>query len=127
MREIKFKVWHPVYGIGLPTDIFEMTSFKYDNGNGSKTIEKHFEPVVVFLQYTGLKDKNEKEIYDGDILHDPRCPQWFNWLVEYHEGSVCLINIGVDGYRHAPMILSQSSASERVVIGNRYENPELCP
>jgi len=120
MREIKFRA----FGNG------EMIFFDLNHGIDSGYIydgdqSMFMDDGAIVMQFTGLFDKNGKEIYEGDILHDPRCPQWFNWLIEYHEGSVCLVNIGVDGYRHQPTILSQFSARERVVIGNIYENPEL--
>ncbi len=66
-REIKFKVWHPTCGMGKPIDIWAMTTFKYKD-KGIKTLEAHFEPECVFLQFTGLCDKDGKEIYDSDIF-----------------------------------------------------------
>ena len=112
MREIKFRVWHPFHGMMKPQDIFQMTSFKYDNGDGSKTLEKYYEPDVTFLQYTGLKDKNGKEIYEGDIVRSD---------VYETRGEVKW------SYEHwSPFEYFMSLVEEDFeVIGNIYENPEL--
>lgn len=61
-------------------------------------------------QYTGLKDKNGKEIYEGDILRDTRIKDK-DWLMEVKHGVFGWLNLG----DHTKM----------EVIGNIYENPEL--
>ena len=64
-------------------------------------------------QYTGLKDKNGKEIYEGDILG-----QEGGWIIE-----VKYIN---GGFRLNTNHISDYSISKWYkVIGNIYENPEL--
>lgn len=113
-REIKFRAWDNVDYMSKP--------FTLQDIQDKKT---QFTSDCIVMQYTGLKDKNGKEIYEGDILHHPLNERWFDWLIEIIDGSTMLINIGIDGYRHDPMLLTQQSASGRIIIGNIYENPEL--
>jgi uncharacterized phage protein (TIGR01671 family) len=76
-----------------------------------------------WLEYTGLKDKNGKEIYEGDIV------KWFDEIgenpnlfkVEYDEAHWIIVPISetMDGWYLGNNVLE--------VIGNIYENPELLP
>lgn len=79
------------------------------------------------MQSTGLKDKNGKEIFEGDILELSDCDEvigntkiiWDNSMVTYMVEAV-----GVDGREAFYKVLSDEDFSYEV-IGNIYENPEL--
>ena len=68
-------------------------------------------------QFTGLHDKNGKEIYEGDILEDTLGRKI---LVEYYKDGFWL-NASLEG---AEWCLRQVNSSSKI-IGNIYENPEL--
>lgn len=69
-------------------------------------------------QFTGLFDKNVKEIYEDDIL---LLPLDFNGVVRYKEGSFIIENANKKFYYLAEFISNLSYE----IIGNIHETPEL--
>jgi len=95
MRELKFRAWYN-------------DDMRY---NSNRVIFDHYAPRnAVIMQYTGLKDKNGKEVYDGDIV----VSTW-HWT-KPHE-----IQLPRDYYDFSEYAMDD----EMTVIGNIYENPEL--
>ncbi|MEC1543088.1 YopX family protein [Bacillus halotolerans] len=72
-------------------------------------------------QYTGLKDKNGREIYEGDIVIDKRLN---SAEVVFDDGCFCVIGYLGDLRTH-PIRDSLFCGERFEVIGNIYENPEL--
>lgn len=78
---------------------------------------------IELMQYTGLLDKNGKEIYEGDIVKEPYYVDENNGylLLEVLFNNGCFVGkvINKDGFG------LQNLTMYKEVIGNIYENPEL--
>ncbi|MEK5524121.1 YopX family protein [Heyndrickxia sp. FSL W8-0423] len=132
---MKFRVWDKTKKCWLDYDeIFidqEGEVFLIEERNWAYQSLMHKENItdkVEVVQYTGLKDKNDKEIYEGDVLlfnNDYPNAQKMDWkcVVKYRKGSfVC--EYPKDGvYNHFDSWNVPKVTWE--VIGNIYENPSL--
>jgi uncharacterized phage protein (TIGR01671 family) len=91
------------------------------------TTQKHDWPV---MQYTGLKDKNGKEIYEGDILKNIRHGAQ---LIEVYWEGIRAKQMGwldYGGWKFRKIVNDGKMTyatydGDIEVIGNIYENPEL--
>lgn len=108
MREIKFRAWDNERGIILPETINLYATGRIDflyNGNYYRALD--------LMQYTGLKDRHGKEIYEGDIVKGHNFVE-----VVRHEGGG-FSPFAVPGWEGTP------SPEDVEIIGDIYENPDL--
>lgn len=127
-REIKFRAW----------DKHNKKMFFWDIKNFDTKHASHYDNL---MQYTGLKDKNGKEIYEGDVV---RWGMYENSKEHYHRYASVSLNPDIQFsiiYYVDSKTLHKKKTDNYVftfgefaykdthnhleVIGNIYENPEL--
>ena len=117
-RSWRFKGWYgeiknilmldtSVVGTKTPPDIT-----KTENLDPCRSLNE-----FILMQYTGLKDKNGKEIYEGDVVKcSSGCPHQVVWQHDFFGMPMWYLSGLNEGY---------AWTETEEVIGNIYENPEL--
>jgi len=106
MREIKFRAWDKEYccmrGLGGLQDLFEIRSDGETKDN------------YILMQFTGLLDKNGKEIFEGDIVK----ARYFDYLNGETFKNEKITELD-------PESPCRGYWKDCEIIGNIYQNPEL--
>ena len=121
MREIKFRAWD--------TDNKKMVLW-------GELLSKNLQNILSMpkycgyelMQYTGIKDKNGKEIYEGDIIQDSFYDRkaevvflegafWLDYIKDFKEYETI--------HKRYQLIANYDNKEVLEVLGNIYDNPEL--
>ena len=150
MREIKFRTWVPSYEEMIVLENTGVQNFDCENGfsamftaDGYSEIWAHenygIKEDAVLMQFTELKDNNDVDIYEGDIV---KCHYFYEGLgesmgvVEMEKEVVGVIEIKAMGLyiqckneEDSAFLLYINGLHEESfeIIGNIYQNPELIP
>lgn len=126
MREIKYRMWNPETKVMV--DLKKITPLAVHPEVLKEGLDGLFIPFkegYPLIQFTGLHDKNGREVYEGDILTDHKRKYICSWKKE----EAAFVIYGEDKYKNTTIGHRAGSAkwvqSHFEVIGNIYENPEL--
>lgn len=138
MREIKYRMWNKkekkMYDIGV-LDFDDKKA--YMKGYLNYTVSNYMFENIELMQYTGLHDKNGKEIYEGDAWEDEDGYYIIVWdekeagfLVDTYGFEEWLGEGGQECYGNKIEFISREpidyfNFSKIEIIKNIYDNPEL--
>ena len=129
----RFRAWHKTW-----EEIGKVKRIRFDDGNVTKVlfvgkkfgVNENIEEIEL-MQSTGLKDKNGKEIFEGDIVKRYRSPffkaEWEYQIETVVKREACLVLGKKFGKNFATISFGLPFTKNDLleVIGNIYENPEL--
>jgi len=115
-REIKFRCYFK------DLEMMAYSGFGDENTTDLNREIKNFKRKQNLMQYTGLKDKNGTEIYEGDIVRDNKGAIW---VITHSNGAFWRGVPSLDNRGGIMPVYLLYDGEDFEVIGNIFENPEL--
>ena len=126
MREIKFRGKSTVFGKGWRYGYLTVAVggkgkwFKITNPNAPNCYDPEVDPETVG-EFTGFKDIDDKEIFEGDIIQNDEHPEEVGKII--NENGCWLVDWVDDDTK--PCLGWLLDNTPQKVIGNIFDNPEL--
>jgi len=120
MREIKFRAWDKS---------FKVMCYEVQNpinvGCDSLYFHHFLQDGFELMQFTGLKDKNGKEIYEGDIIKNPEAKYLSPEEVRWSGKGSDFCGFTLHDKKYFTNHLCKTITDQSEIIGNIYENANL--
>ncbi|WP_432352677.1 YopX family protein [Sporosarcina sp. A2] len=117
MREIKFRAWEKKMKEIIPVHQIDFEKKMINTESAWRLFDE-----IELMQYTGLKDKNGVEIYEGDILKESSTHPLVVFIKEGHT-QISFKDFGIPCEEF--IYRNDIEDMDIAVVGNIYENPEL--
>lgn len=122
MREFKFRAWDTEKQEMATVNFIGLNDYEVGMEDEECRRWRATYPYVCrLMQYTNLKDKNGKEIYEGDILKVKVDDGEANLYVKYTNGEYRVVNEG----KWEDSLYAYMYFGDVEVVGNIYENEDL--
>jgi len=119
MKPIKFRAWDKENKKMFKVQNLDFGSKGTYLGAVDETLTFRVPEDIIVMQYTGLKDKHKKEIYEGDIL------QRWNNVQKIWENKIIVYSIEDFYFDESHEFNLWGGNEEYQIRGNIYKNPEL--
>lgn len=142
MREIKFRAWDKNNKQMCEVTHLKFSKCQYLNVgyrrlldrkmiDDNSLLDEKMNGTCALMQYTGLKDKNDKEIYEGDVVRqyadcdEYGCDIYFRYLIEWDNEQLAYCGNEIQSKGLTNDRYYGTDMADYEIIGNIYENPEL--
>lgn len=119
-RVIKFRAWDGTFMMDPYCELREHNQFW-----GEDLTNTPYKSPISVMQFTGLHDKNGKEIYEGDVLKYDACGDVSHHRIYFHEESGRWMDERYEDGDSVTVYDSFEFVRECKIIGNIHQNPEL--
>lgn len=120
-RELKFRAWNTLTKNMFQVELLGLSDKALSPSHLLAWVSIPFQPHIILMQFTGLKDKNGKEIYEEDIIKQNRQ----NCKVEWNESQAMFGFYEKTSMGKTWRSNCYDSLTDSEVVGNVHETPEL--